>query len=62
MDKATGDFATAVDQLAAAIDLPLDPSHRAGVVEAFAGLMRMAELVMEFPLRDDVQQPSVFRP
>ncbi len=52
----------AVDHLAALVNLPIDPAYRAGVVEAFAGLSRMAAMVMEFPLADDVQPPSVFRP
>ncbi len=52
----------AVDHLAALANLPIDPAHRAGVVESFAGLSRMAALVMEVPLADDVQPPSVFRP
>lgn len=52
----------AVDHLARAVHLPIDPAHRAGAVETFAGLLRMAALVMEFPLEDDVQQPLVYRP
>ena len=52
----------AVDHLAALVNLPIDPAHRAGVVESFAMLIGMAALVMEFPLADDVQPPSVFRP
>jgi hypothetical protein len=52
----------AVDHLAALVNLSIDPAHRPGVVESFAMLSRMAALVMEFSLPDDVQPPSVFRP
>lgn len=54
--------ADAVDRLATVVDLTIDPAHRPGVVEAFAGLIRAAGMVMEFPLPDTVEPPSVFRP
>lgn len=62
VERTTGDIGVAVDQLAALVNLPIDPAYRAGVVEAFAGLMRGAALVLEFPLPDTVEPPSVFRP
>ena len=61
-DEVTRRAEEAVDAIAAAVDLQIDPAYRAGVVETFTGLMRAAALVMEFPLPDTVEPPSVFRP
>ena len=61
-EEAAKTVEAAVDRLAAVVNLPIDPAYRAGVVETFAGLMRAAALVLEFPLPDTVEPPSVFRP
>jgi hypothetical protein len=51
-----------VDAVAALIGLPLDPTHRPGVVLNMRRLAEMAALVMEFPLPDDTEAAPVFRP
>lgn len=53
---------TYVDGAAALIGLPIDPTHRAGVVLNLERIAQMAALVMEFPLPDDVEPAPVFEP
>lgn len=51
-----------VDATAATIGLPLDPSHRAGVVRYFTIAAAMAELVMTLPLDPQDEPAPVFLP
>ena len=51
-----------VEQVAQIINLPLQPADRPGVVENMARLQAIAQLVMDFPLPEDSEIPSVFRP
>ena len=53
---------TDVERLAAALGLPLEPGSAAVIAENLAGLLVYAQLVVEFPLPDDVEPPPVFRP
>jgi hypothetical protein len=44
------------------IDLPIDPAYRAGVVESFRQLAIAADLIMSFPVADEIDPASVFHP
>ncbi len=51
-----------VDGTAAAIGLSIPPDDRAAVVDNFGRIAAMAQLVMAFPLADDIDPATVFRP
>ena len=51
-----------VDTAAALMGLPLDPAHRPGVILNLQRIAEMADLVMAFPLSDDVEPAPVFTP
>ena len=51
-----------VEQLALLIDLPLDPQYLPGVGENFHRIRSLAQLVLEFPLPDEIQVAPVFQP
>ena len=50
-----------LDAAAAALELPIAPEHRAGVIVNLERLAAMARLVMEFPLADEIEPAPVFR-
>jgi len=50
-----------VDAAAALIGLPLDPSHRPGVILNIERIAEMAALVMAFPLSEETEPAPVFR-
>lgn len=56
------DPAVLVDQLAALVSLPLQSEHRSGVVDNFARIITIAQLVNEFPLPDDIEIAPTFEP
>jgi len=56
------DFGTLVDQMAGLMELPLQPEHRPGVVDNFARIQAIAQLVMEFPLPEEIEAAPVFEP
>ncbi len=56
------DLAAWVDQMAALVNLPLAPEHRPGVVENFAQIAAIAQLVMDFPLPETVEAAPIFEP
>ncbi|XGV99710.1 MAG: DUF4089 domain-containing protein [Leptolyngbya sp. BL-A-14] len=62
MSETPPDFAPVVDQLAALIALPLQPEHRSGVVDNFARIAAVAQLVNEFPLSDEIEIAPIFEP
>ncbi|MEN9225480.1 MAG: DUF4089 domain-containing protein [Thermostichus sp. HHBFW_bins_43] len=51
-----------VDQVAKALQLPLHPDHRTGVIENFARILPIAQLVLEFPLPQTVEPAPTFSP
>lgn len=51
-----------VAQMALLLELPLAAEYRPGVVENFARIMAIAQLVIEFPLPDEVEAAPTFRP
>jgi hypothetical protein len=56
------DAACYVDAAAALMGLPLDPAHRPGVILNMQRIAEMAVLVMAFPLPEETEPASVFRP
>ena len=54
-----GDY---VDQAAKLIDLPIAAEHRTAVVQAMEVVAAAGQLVMEFPLPDNVEAAPVFAP
>jgi 1-carboxybiuret hydrolase subunit AtzG-like protein len=59
--KTQFDLESFVDVCAATIGLSIADEYRAGVVESFRQLAASAELVMSFPLPDEVDPATVFR-
>jgi len=55
-------IAAYVDQAAPLLGLSLTPEQREGVVRNLAVTFAVAQLVMEFPLPDDVDSAPVFHP
>jgi len=51
-----------VDRLAEPVGLRIDLRDRADVAAALAVLLGAAQLVMEFPLPEDIHPAPVFRP
>src|SRR5262245_15357107 len=51
-----------VDAAAALVGIPLASEHRQGVIRNLAAMLAAGELVLEFPLPDDVDVAPVFRP
>lgn len=51
-----------VDLMAKLIDLPLDPEHRPGVIANMTIIARIAQLVNEFPLPDEIEAATAFQP
>ncbi len=51
-----------VEQVAQALQLPLHPDHRTGVIENFARILPIAKLVLDFPLPQTVEPAPTFNP
>lgn len=56
------DAAAYADAAAAALDLPLDPAHRPGVIAALEGLHAMSRLVLAVELPAELDPAPVYRP
>jgi Protein of unknown function (DUF4089) len=56
------DLAAYVDGAARLIDLPIAAEHRPAVVRAMEMIVAAANLVMEFPLPDEIEAAPVFEP
>jgi hypothetical protein len=56
------DIATLVDLMAQLLDLPLDPDYRPGVIANFERTAAIAQLVMDFPLADDIEVAPIYQP
>jgi hypothetical protein len=51
-----------VHATASLIDLPLDPNSVPSIVTNFARIEAIAELVLEFPLPDNIEAAPIFEP
>ncbi len=56
------DVAQLVELLAQTLQLPLDPEHRPGVIANFLRNAEIAQLVMEFPIPDEIEVAPTFDP
>ena len=61
-NKKTFDAERYVEAAAAAIGLTIAPELRPGVIASFKQIADTAELVMSFPIDDDIDPAVVFRP
>jgi hypothetical protein len=59
MTENVGEF---VDQMAAVVDLPIPAEYRDGVVLNFERICTVAQLVLEFPIPEDIEVAPVFEP
>ncbi len=62
MDENTFVINEYVERMAFLLDLQLKPEHRLGVVENFAKIAAIAQLVNEFPLPDNIEAAPIFEP
>jgi hypothetical protein len=62
LDSAEFDSAAYVDQMAIALNLPIAPEHRSGVIDNFSRIAAIAQLVLEFPLSEDIVAAPAFQP
>ncbi len=51
-----------VEQVAQALQLPLHPDHRTGVIENFARILPIAKLVLDFPVPQTIEPAPTFNP
>jgi Protein of unknown function (DUF4089) len=56
------DLAEYVDAMALVLDLPIPASHRSPVMENFAKLKAIAQMVNEFTLPPEIEAAAVFEP
>jgi hypothetical protein len=56
------DIAILVDQLALMLGLPIHPDYRPGVIANLERTATIAQLVMEFPIADDIEAAPTFQP
>ncbi len=56
------DLERLVTGLAAAVALPLDPAHRAGVALNLGRLLAQADIVMSVAIPPDTEPAPIFRP
>ncbi len=62
MSKKTSAITEYVERTAQVLDLPLAPEHRPGIVDNFARIAAIAQLVTEFPLPEEIEAAPVFEP
>lgn len=51
-----------IDMASTTIGLAIDPAFRSGVIAAFVRTQQMAEMVMDFPLPEEIDIAPVFVP
>ncbi|NJO39117.1 MAG: DUF4089 domain-containing protein [Cyanobacteria bacterium CRU_2_1] len=56
------DPAELVDLMSEFLDLPIAPEYRPGVIANLARTAAIAQLVMEFPIPDDIEIAPIFQP
>lgn len=62
MDELKLDLAEYVDAMALVLDLPIPAAHRSEVIENFAKLKAIAQLVNEFDLPAEIEVAAIFEP
>ena len=56
------DIPALVDLMSQLLDLPIDPDHRPGVIANLERTASIAQLVLNFPLPDEIEVAPVFQP
>ncbi len=56
------ELAQLVDLMAQLLQLPIDLEHRPGVIANLGRTAEIAQLVMEFPLPDEIEAAPLFEP
>jgi hypothetical protein len=51
-----------IDLLSSVIGLEIDPAYKTSVAQQFSRLMAQAQLILDFPLADEVEPAGIFRP
>ncbi len=51
-----------VDQTALMVGLPIPPENRQAVIDNFERIAAIAQLVLDFPLHEDIEIAPVFQP
>lgn len=56
------DWAVYVDQLSSIIQLPIPPECKAGVITNLERTEAIAQLVLQFPISEDIEVAPTFQP
>lgn len=56
------DIPSLVDLMSQLLDLPIAPDHRPGVIANLERTASIAQLVLEFPIPDEVEVAPTFQP
>lgn len=51
-----------IEQMSIILDLPLQPEHKTGVIQNFETIIKIAQLVTEFPLPETIEPAPKFEP
>lgn len=62
MDEQQLDLAEYVDLMALVLDLPIPAAYRSGVVDNFAKIKAIAQMVNDFAIPEDIEAATVFEP
>ncbi|NHC34635.1 DUF4089 domain-containing protein [Scytonema millei] len=62
MDEQQLDLAEYVDLMALVLDLPIPAAYRSGVVDNFAKIKAIAQIVHDFAIPEDIEAATVFEP
>ncbi|AFY88218.1 MAG: hypothetical protein CLLPBCKN_001747 [Chroococcidiopsis cubana SAG 39.79] len=62
MDEQQLDLAEYVDRMALVLDLPIPAAYRSGVVDNFAKIKAIAQIVNDFAIPEDIEAATVFEP
>lgn len=62
MTSASANIPELVDLMAVVLELPIDPDYRPGVIANLERTATIAQLVMEFPIPDNIEAAPTFQP
>lgn len=62
MTSTSANIAELVDLMAVFLELPIDPEYRPGVIANLERTATIAQLVMEFPIPDNIEAAPTFQP
>lgn len=61
-DETTVDIAGYVDQMTPLLELSLTPEMRDGVIDNMTRMAAIAQLVLDFPIADEIESGTTFQP